>query len=210
MKPLNFSSDNLANQWKYLKRNLQELGIWQDLEFKVKQTIKSTIQNVLLEEFALYMQASPYQRTKLRKDYRSGFYKRSLLTTYGLISDIRVPKARNLRPDFKIFSKYQQRQQKFDHMILLSLLLGLLPRKQKEFFKQFFKTCVSATMEQELKTYRNKPLKDSYSYLILDAIWIYIKELNIKNRPVLFALGIGENEKKHILGFKLASQSRNG
>ena len=134
------------------------------------------------------MQASPYQRTKLRKDYRSGFYKRSLLTTYGLISDIRVPKARNLRPDFKIFSKYQQRQQKFDHMILLSLLLGLSTRKQREFFNQFFKTCVSATtaskllrnLEEELKTYRNKPLKDNYSYLILDAIWIHIKELNIK------------------------------
>ena len=212
MKPLNFSSDNLANQWKYLKRNLQELGIWQDLEFKVKQTIKSTIQNVLFEEFALYMQASPYQRTKLRKDYRSGYYTRSLLTTYSLISDIKVPKARKLRPQFKVLKKYQQRQEKFDQMILVSLILGLSCRKQRQFFKQFFQTSVSPTtaskllrkLEEELKAYRTKPLKDNYTYLILDAIWIHIKELNIKNRPVLFALGIRENEEKHILGFKLA------
>ena len=206
MKPLNFSSDNLANQWKYLKRNLKELGIWQDLEFKVKQTIKSTIQNILFEEFALYMQAGHYQRTKLRKDYRSGYYTRNLLTTYGLISDIKVPKARKLRPTFKVFGKYQQRQQEFDQMILLSLILGLSTRKQREFFKQFFKACVSSTtaskllrkLEEELKDYRCKPIADIYPYLVLDAIWVHIKEIKIKNRPVLFALGITENGKKHL------------
>ena len=212
MKPLNFSTDNLANQWKYVKRNFQDLGIWQELEYKVKQTIKFTIQNILFEEFALYMKASRYQRTKSREDYRSGYYKRRLLTTYGLIDDIKVPKARKLRPTFKAFDKYQQRHQQFDQMILLSLILGFSTRKQKQFFEQFFKASVSATtaskllrkLEEDLRTYRSKPIEDNYVYLILDAIWIHIKEINIKNRPVLFALGITENEEKHILGFRLA------
>jgi putative transposase len=212
MKPLNFSSDNIANQFKYLKRNLKDLGIWQDLEYKVKQTVKFTIQNLLFEEFALYMQARRYQRTDLRKDYRSGYYKRSLVTTYGLISDIQVPKARKLRPDFKVFKKYQQRQEKFDYMILLSLILGLSCRKQRQFFKNFFQSCVSHTtasklltkLEYELKNYRTQPVRDDYSYLVLDAIWMHIKELNIKNRPILFAMGIREDESKQILGFKLA------
>ena len=212
MRPLNFSTDNIANQWKYLKRNLKDLGIWQELEYKVKQTIKFTIQNILFEEFSLYMKAPRYKRTKQRKDYRSGYYKRSLLTTYGLISDIKVPKARKLRPNFKVFNKYQQRQQEFDQMITLSLILGFSTRKQKQFFKQFFKASVSPTtaskllrkLEEELRAYRHRPVGDNYVYLILDAIWIHIKEINIKNRPVLFALGITENEEKHILGFKLA------
>jgi len=211
MRPLNFSQDNIAHQWKYLKRNLQDLGIWQEMEYKVKQTIKSTIQNVLFEEFALYMQAAPYKRTKLRKDYRSGYYKRNLLTTYGRISDIKVPKARKLRPTFKIFNKYQQRQQEFDQMILLSLILGLSTRKQREFFNQFFKAAVSSTtagkllrkLEEKLKAYRYRPIADTYPYLVLDAIWVHIKEIKIKNRPVLFALGITENGEKYILGFKL-------
>jgi len=43
------------------------------------------------------------------------------------------------------------------------------------------------------------------SYLFLDAIWVHIKEINIKNRPVLFALGITEKGEIHILGFKLAT-----
>ena len=198
MKPLNFSMDNLANQWKYLKRNLQDLGIWQDLEFKARQLIKFNIETVLLEEFALYMQAGCYQRTNLRKDYRSGFYKRSLLTTFDSIPDIKLPKAKKLRPQFKAIKKYQQRQEKFDQMIILSLILGLSTSKQRQFFKHFFKSAVSPTpaskllkkLEQQLNAYRNQLLKDDYVYLILDAIWIHIKEPNIRNRPVLFALGI--------------------
>jgi transposase-like protein len=129
-----------------------------------------------------------------------------------LISDIKVPKARKLRPVFKVFARYQQRQVEFDRAILSGLILGLSTRKQKQFFKQFFKTCVSHTtasklltkLEEELKNYRNKALSDDYSYLVLDAIWVHIKELNIKNRPVLFAMGIKEDESKQILGFKLA------
>ena len=134
MRPLNFSTDDLSYQWKYLKRNLQELGIWHDLEYKVKQAIKFTIQNILFEESSFYLKASYYQRTKSRKDYRSDYYKRNLLTTYGLITGIKVPKA-SLTPTFKIFNKYQQRQKKFDQMILLALILGLSTRKQRQFFK---------------------------------------------------------------------------
>ena len=39
--------------------------------------------------------------------------------------------------------------------------------------------------------------------MVLDAIWVHIKEINVKNRPVLFALGITQKGEKHILGFKL-------
>jgi len=35
-------------------------------------------------------------------------------------------------------------------------------------------------------------------------MWVYVKELNIKNRPVLIALGIKRDGSKEILAFKLA------
>ena len=42
--------------------------------------------------------------------------------------------------------------------------------------------------------------------MILDAIWvhIHIKELNIKNRPILISLGVRRDGNRHILTFKLA------
>ena len=52
--------------------------------------------------------------------------------------------------------------------------------------------------------YRNMPLVDEYEYLYLDAIWVHIKELGIKSRPVLAALGVKPDGSKHILAFRLA------
>jgi len=44
----------------------------------------------------------------------------------------------------------------------------------------------------------------SDEYLYLDAIWVHVKELNIKSRPILVALGVKADGSKHILNFKLA------
>ena len=52
--------------------------------------------------------------------------------------------------------------------------------------------------------YHNMPLVDEYEYLYLDAIWVHIKELGIKSRPVLAALGVKPDGSKHILAFRLA------
>ena len=212
MKPLNFSPDNIANQWKYLKRNLQDLGIWQDIERKVKNTIRFSIKTMLWEEFASYIGAGKYKRTEGRKDKRNGYYKRSLSTTYGRIDNILVPKARNLRPKFKVFDKYQRRQKEFDQMVLLSLILGLSTRKQKEFFENFIADSVSHTtasrilrkLDIYLKRYRNQKIPDNYQYLYLDGMWVHIKEIGIRNKAILFVLGMKEDGSKKILGFKLA------
>ena len=52
--------------------------------------------------------------------------------------------------------------------------------------------------------YRSQPLSDEYEYLYLDGIWTHVKEINIKNRPILIALGVKADGTKHILTFKLA------
>ncbi|MCF7886970.1 MAG: IS256 family transposase, partial [Candidatus Omnitrophica bacterium] len=96
---------------------------------------------------------------------------------------------------------------------LKSLVLGLSTRKQKKFFNSFIGDSVSHTTASRLvneisyllNQYRNKPLVDQYKYLYLDAIWVHLKELDIKNRPVLVALGIKKDGSKDILAFKLAN-----
>ena len=211
-RPINFSKDNLAVQWQYVKRNLKEMGIWPDIQQKVKETVKLSLQTIIREEFDLKLYAKKYQRVKERKDYRNGYYERSLLTTYGRIDNLKMPKARKLRPEFKTIAKYQRRQKEFDEMVLLSLILGFSTRKQAKFFKSFIGECVShATATTILNkiihmvnNYRNQPLTDEYEYLYLDAMWVNIKELNVKNRPILFALGVKGNGKKYILSFKPA------
>ena len=107
---------------------------------------------------------------------------------------------------------YQRRQPEYDEQILKAMVLGLTSRKQAKFFKSFMGDSVSHTtasrimnkIANEVNYYRNKVLLDEYEYLYFDAIWVHVKELNIKSRPILIALGVKGDGSKHIVTFKLA------
>lgn len=212
-RPINFSKNNLAVQWKYVKRNFKDMGIWSDIEQKVKETVKDSIEVAIREEFDMAIASKWYQRQRAeeRIDYRSGYYSRNLMTTHGKVV-LEIPKARRTPVKYGLFKKYQRRQEEFDDHILKALILGLTTRKQTKFFKSFLGDSVSHTTASGMVNkisylvnhYRNMPLSDEYEYLYLDAIWVHIKELNIKNRPIMVALGVKADGSKHILTFKLA------
>jgi len=92
------------------------------------------------------------------------------------------------------------------------MLLGFSTRKQRRFFREFIGDSLSHTtvsrltkgLEGELKGFRTKPIEDKYKYLLIDGLWVHLKENSICNRPVLFVLGITLDNKKEILAFRLA------
>lgn len=218
MRRIDFSEDNIPVQWQYLKRNLREMGIlgqFDDFETKAHRAIQDLIQGTVYEEFRLQIGADRYERTDSRQGKRQGEYERFFTTTFGT-SRINIPRLRNENNNIKItyslFDKYQRRQEKFDNMVVLSMILGLSTRKQRKFFKEFIGDSVSHTtasrllgnLEEGLKEFRTRPIQDRYKYLLVDGLWVHIKEKTIKNRPVLFALGITLDNQKEILAFKLA------
>ena len=211
-RPVNFSKDNLPVQWQYVNRNLKELGLWEEVEKRVKKTIKGTIETMLWEEYDIALARKKHQRLNGAVGYRSGSYKRSISTTHGRVDDLRMPKSRKIRVRYNCLELYQRRQAEFDEHILKIMVLGLSSRKQKKFFKSFMGDSVSHTTASKIMNkvagmvnhYRNMRLLDEYEYLYLDAIWVHVKELNIKSRPILVALGVKPDGSKHILAFKLA------
>ena len=211
-RPVNFSEDNLPVQWKYVNRNLKELGLWQEVEGRVKKAIKGTIETIIWEEYDLTLARKKYQRVKHNNGYRSGTYLRSISTTHGRIDNLRMPKSKGVRVRYHCLKAYQHRQPEFEDNILKAMILGLTSRKQAKFFKSFIGDNVSHTTASRIMNkiayivnyYRNMPLSDEYKYIYLDAIWVHVKELNIKSRPILIALGVKTDGSKHILSFKLA------
>jgi putative transposase len=211
-RPVNFSRDNLPVQWQYVNSNLKQMGLWELVEKRVKKTIKGTIETLLWEEYDMILNRKKHQRLNGSVGYRSGSYKRSLSTTHGRIDNLIMPKSRGLRVRYSCLKVYQRRQEAFDGHILKAMILGLTGRKQKKFFQSFIGDSVSHTTASKIMKkisylvnhYRNMPLLDEYEYLYLDAIWVNVKELNIKNRPILVALGVKTDGTKHILSFKLA------
>lgn len=211
-RPVNFSKDNLPVRWQYVNRNFKELGLWQEVEKRVKKTIKDTIEMIIWEEYDLTLARKKYQRVRNNNKYRSGSYKRAISTTHGRIDNLQMPKSKGIRVKYNCLNAYQRRQKSFDDHILKAMILGLTGRKQKKFFQSFIGDSVSHTTASKIMNkivylvnhYRNMPIQDEYEYLYLDAIWVHVKELNIKSRPILVALGVKADGSKHILSFKLA------
>lgn len=215
MKRIDFSQDNIPVQWQYLKRNLRTLGIlsnFDDFELKAHRAIQKIIQDAIYEEFKVQIGADRYEHTDGRLGTRQGEYERYFTTTFGT-SRISIPRLRHSDIDitYSFFDKYQRRHRKFDNMVILSMLLGLSTRKQRKFFKSFIGDSVSHStasrllnnLEEDLKDYRTKRIEDKYKYLLIDGLWVSVKEKRIHKRPIVFVLGITLDNKKEIIAFKL-------
>jgi transposase-like protein len=218
MNPVNFSTSNLPKQWQYVKRNLREMGIMNqsevdDIEVKARLVVEGFFQQSINGEFREQIKAEEYERSEERADIRSGTYPRIFTTTFGK-TRLLIPKVRKKNRDYayKLFTKYQRRQQKFDDMVVLSLLLGFSTRKQQRFFQAFIGDSVShqtasqllQNLSDDLRQYQSQSIEDKYRFIFIDGFWVHIKELDIKKRPILFALGITKDGKQEIIAFKLA------
>ena len=84
-------------------------------------------------------------------------------------------------------------------------------RKQKKLFKAFIGDSVShATasrllrgFEKDLGEFRTRRIEDVYEYLLIDGIWVRVKERKVRKRPIIFVIGIKAGGSKDILSFKL-------
>lgn len=218
MRDVDFSIENLAGQWQYVKRNLQALG-WEqsagDFERRAHQAIQGLIQGDIYAEFIERIGAKKYERTDDRLDTRKGEYSRYFTTIFGT-SEVKIPRSRKgLRIKYSLFDKYQRRQGKFDNMVLLSMLLGLSTRKQRRFFRSFIGDSVSHTtasrllknLEYDLKEFRTKSIEDKYKYLLVDGLWVKVRATGqryVRKMVILFVLGLTVDNKKEIIAFKLA------
>jgi len=217
-KSVDFSSDNLPKQWQYVKRNLQDMGILNQMEAdsieaKAKMAVDNFFQCSINAEFNDQLKADLYERNEERIDIRSGTYPRLFTTTFGK-TKLLIPKVRHKSKDYvyRLLAKYQRRQRKFDDMVVLSLLLGFSTRKQQRFFQAFIGDSVShqtasallQNLSDDLRQYQSMPIEDKYRFIFIDGFWVHIKEIDIKKRPILFALGITQDGKQEIIAFKLA------
>jgi transposase-like protein len=212
-KAIDFTKNNVSGQWKYVKRNLLDMGIGtvDKFESEAHKAIKKILQRTIDEEFNFRIGAKEYERTSSRTAVRKGRYTRYLTTTFGR-SELKIPRTRgSLRVNFEIFDRYQRRQKKFDDMVIMSLVLGLSTRKQKKLFKAFIGDSVShATasrllrgFEKDLCEFRTRRIEDVYEYLLIDGIWVRVKERKVRKRPIIFVIGIKAGGSKDILSFKL-------
>ena len=93
--------------------NLHEV-IWAKIASGVRKFIKGFIENLLTEEVTDRIGAERYERSNKRQGYRNGHYFRNLLTRFGPIEDIRVPRLDQGGMEFTVLNRYEHRRRDVD------------------------------------------------------------------------------------------------
>ena len=87
-----------------------------DLRELVRKTVQDTINALLEEEADEMVGAERYERTAGREAYRSGHYKRKLVTTSGEVV-LDVPKLRGATFQTAVIERYRRRETSVEEAI---------------------------------------------------------------------------------------------
>jgi putative transposase len=191
--------------------NVQE-EIWKFIAATLKKGLKHLLEGLLEDEVTTKVNARKYERSSSRQGYRGGHYLRDLVTRYGLLEELRVPRMAEGPVDFQLFDKYERRRPDVDAAIGRLFLEGVSTRKLRRIAVELFGREVSATtvsratgyLDKELRKYRTKTITDDYPFLFLDGITQKVREIGVKKKVMLCALGMKEDGTRETLSFQMA------
>jgi len=145
----------------------------------VRQTVEETLNALLDEEAAAICKAQKYERTESRAGTRAGHYDRKLLTKSGEVN-LKVPKLRKVTFETAIIERYKRREISVEEAMIEMYLAGVSVRRVEDITEALWGTKVSPgtisnlnkKIYEEIEKWRNEPLKNHYTYVYIDGIWL--------------------------------------
>ena len=208
MKPLSFDSqENVGLILSSVKSFWEE-----DVRGFVLKNVRRNVEWMLGVEFRQAVGAGRYRRTDKRKDRRNGHYTRALMTLYGWLQEIKVPRLRHGGWRSLVFDRYCRRTGALDRLILEGFLLGHSTRKTVRQLKRSLGSAISPqavsnvvkALGVEVRAFHRRRLNDAYRVVYLDGLWIRIaRPLKVK-KVLLVAYGIRPDNSRELLDFMLA------
>lgn len=187
-------------------------SFWKEIQGEAKRFAKVRLERALMVEQGRRVGCGRYKRTVRRRGYRNGSYVRDLLTSYGWIEGLRVPRVRDGGIESEVLERYRRRQRALDRVLLEAFLLGHSTRKSTRWFKGLFGAQISAQtvsnivkeLDGEVQQYHRRCLGDDYRFLYLDGLWITVTRPVKVKKVLLVALGVKPDGSKELLSFQLA------
>jgi putative transposase len=207
---LSFEEKDLYERWSGVKEDF-----WGDLKretlFALQRLLESTM-NIEIQDLAGVRR---WARCASRRAWRNGFYHRTLLTSFGWINRLCVPRLRSGNRPFSVLRRYQRRCQDVDALVLRMFLAGVSTRRVKEVLSpilgdQTLSATVVSRISKQLDThvrhFHSRPIKDHYRYLLFDGIYLKAKSpLKSLRRCILVAYGITHEGVRELIDFRLAN-----
>jgi len=196
--------------------------------------VHATLEMALQEELAAELGFDRYVRLptgpKPPRQHRSGFFQRQVLTAYGRIPDLAVPKLRqgNAQRQWHILVRYQRAQQRVLDQALYLFTLGLSLRDLQEALYVLFDHVLSReavnrvtlAAQTRMNAWRQEPLRETPPILIVDGVWVKIlyptgatwadrsghhrQERRGQERVILTALAVWPDGRHSVLHYEVA------
>src|SRR5919109_3499530 len=196
--------------------------------------VRAALETALLEEVCAYQQTCRQSTATVLPQsafQRAGTYVRRVLTSYGFLPDLRVPKLRSGNRDrsWHILTRYQLAMPELLEQALYLYTIGLSIRDLQEALYLFCGhvlsrdaiNLVTIAAQSPMQLWRNRPISDTPPILIVDGVWVQVlaptgqswidqsgherKEMRGQERVVLTVMGVWEDRRHEILHYEAAA-----
>jgi len=209
MRELNFATEqSIVEAYEELQENF---GM--EIEAEMERNTAEMLNGMLEVDAERQLGAGWYERAVRRAGYRCGSRPRRLVTTKGTF-DLRVPRARGVSLEFRLFDRYRRLWRQVDAVLREVYIGGLSTRRTGEVLKLLLGTRLSAqTVSRAMKTltplvtrYHRRELEDRYRVLLLDGVTQKLKGWRGKAvmKLVLVAYGITWDGQRELIDFMVA------
>jgi putative transposase len=175
--------------------------------------LEEIFNQVLLAQSSEQLKADPYERSEERTAYRNGYRDRQLTTRVGTLT-LRIPRHRNGQFSTELFARYQRSEQALVLAMMEMVVNGVSTRKvelitEELCGKKFSRSTVSdlcKKLDPIVEAFRTRPLQCHYPFLIVDAIFVNVRENGrVQSSGLLIATAVNEEGYREIIGFQLAN-----
>lgn len=181
-----------------------------DLSEAVLSNLKWTLEASFEWEARHKTGCSLYARVGDRIDYRNGYRTRDILTRFGRLKDVRVPRLRHSGFVPSLLARGRLALPDVEELVAKCLLCGANRREVVEMLTLVlgYPPCgsliqrVQSQLDRQAEEFRSRPLTKRYKYLFIDALVVQIRDGRLaKECMVLVAAAIDEQGIKEVIGY---------
>ena len=176
--------------------------------------VQEAVQTILEVEMEECLQAGKHERSEQRLGYRSGYYRRRLITRVGTLW-LRVPQDRGGQFSTQVFEQYQRSEKALVASLAQMYVAGVSTRKVAAITEElcgheFSASSISAItqkLDEQLEQFSRRKLEAEFPYVVVDARYERVREGGvIVSRAILIALGIDWEGRRQVLAVEYANR----
>ena len=184
----------------------------------LQPVVQGAVQAILEVEMEECLQAGKHERSEQRLGYRSGYYRRRLITRVGTLW-LRVPQDRAGHFNTQVFEQYQRSEKALVASLAQMYVQGVSTRKVAAITEElcgheFSASSISAITQKldgQLAEFSRRSLDQEFPYVVVDARYERVREGGvIVSRAILVALGIDWEGRRQVLAVEYANRESRG